>query len=154
VGFLGDIKHGRRADILDLLEERLKQKGIALKRVVSDCHGEERTNWLNRTRILINLHNFPWNPAWIRFLMAASCGTLVVSEPMNDDHPMTNGVHYISATADEMPDTIANLLGEPDKISRITSAASALCRDELTLLKEVKCMIECVESTPAVPCLS
>ncbi len=153
VGFLGNVKHGRRAVMLERLSGQLKQKGVSLTQVVAGCHGEERCEWLNRTRILVNLHNFPWNPAWIRFLMAASCRTLVVSEPMNDDHPMIAGVHYVAATLDEMPETILKLLDDPAAISRITRAAADLCQNELTLLRAVESVTTCVEAEiPELSC--
>ena len=137
-GFLGAIKHGRRAAVLERLSGRLKEKGIPLNRMVSGCYGEQRCEWLNRTRILVNLHNYSWNPAWIRFLIAARCGTLVVSEPMNDEHPMVAGVHYIAANVEEMPEVITKLLDEPEKICQVTSAAAYLCHLELTLLRAVE----------------
>jgi hypothetical protein len=134
VGFLGSsIKNGRRIAMLESLRDRLKDKGIPLIQV-NGYRGEQRCEWLNRTRVLINLYNFSWSSAWTRFLMAAMCKTLIVSEPMNDEHPMIAGVHYVSATLDEMPEVICKLLDDPEKIDRITSAAYALCQNELTLL--------------------
>jgi hypothetical protein len=138
VGFLGSIKMGRRAVILESLDNRLKEKGITLVKVENGLYGERRCEWLNRTRVLINLYNYSWNSAWTRFLMAASCRTLVVSEPMNDEHPMVAGVHYVAATLDEMPEVICKLLDDPDKIDRITSAAAILCQNELALLHSVE----------------
>jgi hypothetical protein len=141
VGFLGSsMKHGRRFAMLKSLGDRLKEKGIPLTQV-KGCLGEQRCKWLNRTHILINLYNYSWSSAWIRFLMAARCRTLVVSEPMNDEHPMISGVHYISATLDEMPEVICNLLDDPVTIDRITSAAAMLCQHELTLLRAVEKLI-------------
>ncbi|MFZ0829370.1 MAG: glycosyltransferase [Verrucomicrobiia bacterium] len=148
VGFLGAIKHGRRAAILERLSGRLEEKGIALDRVVQGCHGEKRCEWLNRTRILVSLHHYSWNPAWIRFLLAARCGTLVVSEPMNDEHPMKAGVHYIAATVDEMPEVIGKLLDNPGKIRQVTSAAADLCHHDLTLLHAVEKLSELNRAIP------
>ena len=138
VGFLGSIRKGRRAALLESLGERLKEKGIPLIQVEKGFYGEQRCEWLNRTRILVNLYNYSWSSAWIRFLMAANCRTLVVSEPMIDEHPMIAGVHYVAATLDEMPEVICKLLDDPAKIDRITSAAYVLCRNELTLLHAVE----------------
>ncbi len=138
IGFLGTTKYGRRAALLECLSERLKEKGVPLTQVVEGCYGEKRCAWLNRTRILVNLHNYSWNPAWIRFLMAARCGTLVVSEPMNDEHPMVAGVHYIAATLDEMPEAIGKLLDNPEQIGQVATAATHLCHNELTLLRAVE----------------
>jgi hypothetical protein len=138
VGFLGSVKMGRRASILESLENRLKEEGISLAKVEDGLFGEKRCEWLNRIRIIINLYNYSWSSAWTRFLMAASCRTLVVSEPMNDEHPMIAGVHYIAATLDKMPEVICKLLDNPNEIDRITSAAAILCQNELTLLHSVE----------------
>jgi len=146
VGFLGAIRHGRRVPMLKQLRERLKEKGIPLDQRVGRCYGEQRCEWLNRTRILVSLHRSPWNHAWIRFLIAAKCGTLVVSEPMNDEHPMVAGVHYVAATADEMPEVIAKLLDDPAKIRQVTSAAADLCQHELTLLRATEKLIALSEN--------
>jgi hypothetical protein len=128
------------------LSKRLKEKGIPLARMTEGCYGEKRCEWLNRIPILVNLHNFSWDPAWIRFLMAARCGTLVVSEPMSDEHPMTAGVHYIEAALDEMPAVIGKLLDDPTKIRRVTLAAADLCQHELTLLRATEKLIDFGES--------
>ena len=153
VGFLGAIKHGRRAALLEQLSRNLKKKGVPLTQVTNGCHGEERCTWLNRTRILVSLHHYPWNPAWIRFLLAASCGTLVVSEPMNDEHPMIAGVHYIAATPEEMPGVICKLLDDPEKICQVTSAAAHLCHHELTLLNAVEQLSRLGQAAePETPC--
>ena len=138
VAFLGTTKQGRRASLLNKLGQSLQQRGITFKRLESGCYGDQRTALLNRTRILVNLHKYPWSPAWIRFLMAASCGTLVVSEPTDDDRPFVAGEHYVAATLDEMPDTIFKLSNDQEYCDRITRAASALCRTELTLQRAVQ----------------
>ena len=153
VGFLGSLKYGRRAAMLKRLDERLKEKGIPLNQVAGGCYGQERREWLNRTRILVNLHNYSWNPAWIRFLLAARCGTLVVSEPMNDEHPMRAGIHYVAATPEEMPEVICNLLDNPDKIRQVVDAAAQLCEYELTLLHAVESLSRFGRTTgPTKPC--
>ncbi len=138
VGFLGVVKSGRRKTLLDQLSARLEAQGVTLTRMVHGCYGENRCAWLNRTRILVSLHNFPWNPAWIRFLIAAKCGALVVSEPMNDEHPLKAGAHYVAATLEEMPEVIGQLLKDPERISRLANAAANLCNNELTLLSAME----------------
>jgi len=95
------------------------------------------------------LRSYSWDPAWIRFLMAARCGTLVVSEPMKDEHPMVAGVHYLEATQDEMPEVIGNLLDDPAKLRQVTSAAADLCQRELTLLHATEKLIAFVETANA-----
>ncbi len=145
VAFLGSRKYGRRAILLNALGARLKEKGIPFIQVERGLDGVQRCEWFNRIRILVNLHNFSWNPAWLRFLMAARCGTLVVSEPVDDNHPMTAGVHYVAAKLEEMPDVIGRLLEDHSEIDRMTAAADILCKSELTLLHAVEKLTHLVD---------
>jgi hypothetical protein len=149
VGFLGNVKPSRRAQKLERLSKRLKENGIALARMTEGCYGKKRCEWLNRIRILVHLHNCSWDPAWIRFLMAARCGTLVVSEPMYDEHPMIAGVHYVEAALDEMPEVIGKLLDDPAITRQVTSAAADLCQHELTLLRATEKLIDIGETVNA-----
>jgi len=148
IGFLGSIKNhakNRRTRVLEKLQKRLKEKNLPLVEIQSNCYAEQRCRWLNRVRILINIYNFPWDAAWVRFLMAAKCKTLVVSEPTQDEHPLTAGTHYISAPWEQMPDVIEELLARPQKIEPITAAAENICRTELTLLNSVKKLHQIIE---------
>ena len=81
--------------------------------------------------------------------MAAKCGTLVVSEPMHDEHPMIAGVHYIEAALDEMPEVIGKLLDDPAITRQVTSAAADLCQHELTLLRATEKLIDFGETVNA-----
>ena len=152
VTFLGRARFGRRKAHLDQLTRGLAKKGVRLNRIEGDCYGERRCEMLNRTRILINLHNYAWSPAWIRFVMAALCGALIVSEPADDDQPFSTGAHYVGATPDEMPDMILRLLDDPATCDRITCAAAGLCANELTLQRAVQVLSEKVSSRDLISC--
>lgn len=151
VAFLGSTKHGRRAALLAEFERSLARDGVRLERIEQDCFGEQRTALLNRTRILVNLHNYPWSPAWIRFSMAARCGALVVSEPSEDDQPFVAGRHYVACPMEEMPGTIIELLREPERCMRITQAAAELCQTELTLENSVQSLCALAAATKLSP---
>lgn len=136
--FLGRIKHGRRADLLGRLQGALREQGISLHQVVDDCYGAARTRLLNRSRVMLNLHNFPWSPAWIRFLMAARCGTAVVSEPTDDTQPFVAGVHYVAAPAEELAAAAARLLRDEAARAQVVAASRDLCKERLTLARSVE----------------
>ncbi len=149
IGFLGSIKNSRkknrRTRVLEKLQMRLKEKCLPLIEIQNECYSEQRCQWLNRVRILINIYDFPWDAAWTRFLMAARCKTLVVSERTHDEHPLIPGIHYISATWEQMPEVIEELLVQPQRIDQITAAAENICRTELTLLNSVKNLHQIIE---------
>jgi hypothetical protein len=135
--FVGRVKHGPRAAKLARISRDLAALGIRLHRITADCYGTERTRWLNRARLVLNLHNYPWSPAWIRFVMATLCGAVVVSEPTADQEPFAAGLHYLAAPADQLAATLQHLLNDPARCADIQSAATALCRDSLTMLDSV-----------------
>jgi hypothetical protein len=136
--FLGRVRRGPRAAKLARIEHTLRAAGIALTQITADCYGPNRTRCLNRTRLMLHLHNHPWSPAWIRFVMAAQCGAVVVSEPAADQEPFAAETHYAAAAACELPAAIVALLDDPVRYNRLRTAATALCRDSLTMLNSVQ----------------
>ena len=119
-------------------------RGISLRIVTGNCYGEERIQLLNRTRILVMLHQYRWSPAWIRFGFAAQCGACVVSEPMVDTQPFQADVHYAAAPAAQLPEVIQRLLRDDVERGRLVSAAEELCRTSLTLHHSVRQIAEIV----------
>jgi hypothetical protein len=136
--FLGRVKHGRRSALLSQLEEALHAQGASMHVVVDDCYGTARTRLLNRSRVLLNLHTYPWSPAWIRFLMAARCGAAVVSEPTEDRQPFEPDVHYLAAPAGELVAAVCRLLADEPARARLARAATELCQERLTLVRSVQ----------------
>jgi len=135
--FLGSTHRNRRVALLQPLQAELGRRGVSIMQVGGACFGEERTRLLNRARILVNFHNFSWNPAWMRFVMASLCGAVVVSEPTIDDRPFRAGEHYIAATPAAMPDVICRLLEREPERRAIAAAAHELCKTSLTMHRSV-----------------
>jgi len=142
--FLGYLRKDRRRHLLEVMEKDLSARGISLRVVTSNCYGEERVHLLNRTRILLMLHQYPWSPAWIRFGYANACGACVVSEPMPDTRPFQADLHYASAPAAQLPEVIERLLQDEAERSRLVSAAAELCKISLTLHHSVRQIAEIV----------
>lgn len=138
VAFLGYLRKDRRVRLLDQLERDLSARGINIKVITGNCFGEDRTRLLNRTKILLMLHQYPWSPAWDRFVLAAQCGTCVVSEPMPDDAPFQAGIHYAAAECSEMPALIKCLVHNEAERNQLVEAASRLCTENLTLHNSVR----------------
>ena len=142
--FLGYVRKDRRRHLLKTLEADLAAHGLSLRVITGNCYGEERIQLLNRTRILVMLHQYRWSPAWIRFGFAAQCGACVVSEPMADTQPFQADIHYASAPAAQLPEVIERLLRDDVERSRLVSAAAELCRTTLTLHHSVRQIAEIV----------
>lgn len=138
VVFLGYLRKDRRVRLLEQLKRDLSARGISIELITANCFGEDRTQLLNRTKILLMLHQYPWSPAWDRFVLAAQCGACVVSEPMGDDAPFRAGVHYATAGCDRMPALIEHLVRNDVERNQLVEAAAKLCTGVLTLHNSVR----------------
>ena len=124
--FVG-MSRDRRGDRLRALAASLEGRGIPLTIVDRGLYGEARTALLNRARILVNLHKYPWHFERIRFSLAAANGALLVSEgPIADPAPMEPGVHLVAAPTTELPAVIESLLQAPARIEALAQQAAAL----------------------------
>jgi hypothetical protein len=132
--FFGRISN-RRRKLLRHLRKEIARCGFALVVVERDCYGDERTELLNRSKIVLNLHKFPWEFPAMRLLMAMSCKALVVSEASPDTRPYADGDHLITSSIDSLADTLARYLREPDLRRRIVERAYRLVMEEMQLAK-------------------
>jgi hypothetical protein len=131
--FLGGTRHGRRRHLWGHLKSGLKSHGLRVSEITGDCYGEARTQVLNRTRVLVNLHNYPWNPAWIRFHIATLCGAAIASEPIDDTEPYAAGRDYLAASAIDLPAAIIRLLRNKTECQRLVDSAIRICQADLTV---------------------
>jgi len=149
VVFIGYLRNDRRRRLLAQLKTDLDARGIHLEIVTGNCFGEERTRLLNRTKLVVMFHQYTWSPAWIRFIYASVCGACVISEPMADDQPFREGIHYAASSASAMPETIEGLLKNDSERTRLAQAARELCQSSLTLQRSVEEITEIVNRTRA-----
>ena len=130
--FLGRLSSRRRIQIRRL-GKTLRAAGFNFKVVTRDCYGDERTQLLNRTKILLNIHKFPWEFPGIRLLMGMSCRTLVVSEPAPDTQPYQDGVHLVLSPAAQLGETLIRYLQSPSHREEITQRAYQFATGEMAL---------------------
>lgn len=122
--FIGRV-NSRRKSLLPTLKAELEARGRSV-RIEDDCRGEERTRLLNRTRIVINIHKFPWDFPGMRLLMAGLCGALVVSETAPDMRPFSPGVDFAPTSLDRMVDTVLYYLDHEEDRREMASNARRL----------------------------
>lgn len=138
VVFIGYLRNDRRKPLLKRLHKDLEMRRIRMEIVTGNCFGEDRTQMLNRAKIVVMLHQYSWSPAWIRFIYASTCGACVVSEPMADNQPFQPRLHYAAATVPDMPELIETLLADDTERTRLANAARELCSRSLTLRRSVQ----------------
>lgn len=149
--FIGALDIPRRKRLI----RRLRQEGIALSAVGSWSDsaywGENRTQLLNRTKIVLNLQRYPGQFSGIRFILGMANMALVVSEPVYHPAPYVPGKHYVSATIEEMPQIIRYYLAHDDEREAIASEGHRLVTQEVTMARSVSCILELLRTRREQP---
>lgn len=132
----------RRKNILQRLRQELQANGVNI--YMADnvekpfIYGVERTRFLNRAKITLNLLRTWYDENSLRFCLAAPNRSLCMSEPLLNHVPHYQvGKHYISAPIDQLTDTILYYLKNEDERQAITTQAHALLTQELTMQKSI-----------------
>jgi hypothetical protein len=146
--FLGEMRPRRRRRLLN----QLRQAGIEVtvrgswKNRHEGLWGEDRTRFLNRTKIIVHLQRYPGKLAPKRFFLAMANGAMVISEPAYRPEPFVDGEHYVSASIERMPDVIRHYLAHTDERERITAAAHRLVTEEITFARSMERMLDVIRS--------
>ncbi len=142
--FIGALNIPRRRRLI----RQLRQQGIELSAVGSWSDpaywGENRTQLLNRTKIILNLQRYPGQLSGLRFILAMANRVLVVSEPVYHPAPYVPGKHYVSAPIGEMPQVIRYYLAHDDEREAIASEGHRFVTQELTMARSVSRILELI----------
>ncbi len=150
--FIGTVRRGeRRERLLEWLQRDCRQRGVRLHVVTGGCRGEARTELLNRARLLLHLHQYPWDTPWIRLFMGTACGAALLSEPISDARPFQPGVHYAEAAADQLVEAAVDLLDDPPRIEQIVTTAQECIQREFTLGRSLRTILRLCPSMVAGP---
>ncbi len=142
VVFLGTTRDARRQRWIPRLEQELGKLNIRF--VIKDgspkrgyLFDRERTQLLNRTRIMLNVMRQPWDDALYRFLLAAANGVLLLSEPLRIESrgPLMPGIHFVESGLDEIVQKIVQILDSPSSRETIVENAASLIDSDLTMPK-------------------
>lgn len=144
--FLGILNVRRRNRLL----QSLKNKGIKLTEAGSWTDpafwGENRTQLLNRTKILINLARTPAEFSGYRLSLGMANKALVISEPIFRPEPFVPGKHFVMVPTDQMAATIRHYLDAEDERTTITETASRFVQEEATLQKSTELLVSLMEN--------
>lgn len=140
VVFLGSLRDRRRRRIIAALFKAFARKGIrTVIRDGSEEHGyvfgEERTQLLNRAKILLNVMRKPWDDPLVRMLLAAPNGAMLISEEVlsSSTGPFRKGEHFVEADVEALPDTIDFYLNNEVLRAQIAERARAEVTQKLTM---------------------
>lgn len=137
----------RRSRLLDRVFQALRTQGVNL--YVADnverpfIYGEDRTRLLNRSKITLNITRTWYDDNFSRFAMAIPNRSLVVSEPMLPHCPEYQpGVHYVSASADRLVDTLLYYLRHEEERRQIVERAYQFITTELVFQRTVARLLD------------
>lgn len=132
--FIGRIKKNKdRARRTDRLLQEIRARNHTVEIHTQGLYGDRRTEILNRTKIVLNLRNFPWDTPWMRWFLADANGALMVSEPLSVPEPLVPGQHYLSGPMEELPDIIDDVLADEDRRLRMVASCRERINETMTL---------------------
>ena len=139
----------RRSDLLDRVREELRAHRVEIYIADNEenpfIFGEERTRFLNRAKITLNLTRTWYDDNFSRFAMAIPNRSLIASEPLLPHCPQYKaGVHYVSTPVDSLTEMIVYYLKHDDERLRIVENAYQLVTTELTWRNSIKTIMEAV----------
>lgn len=149
VVFLGDLIPGLETRRRKLIH-RLRRDGVDIEVVGSyenDAYwGESRTRFLNRTKILLNLHRFPGDLAGLRLMLGMANKALVISEPADFPAPYIPDVHFVSAEIEEIPERIEYYLANDEARKDIVESGHRFVTEDLTMEQSVTSILNLCEA--------
>ena len=130
--FIGSLKSKRRRLQLDQLMSRLAAYGLTTYIPDEPVWGEARTKLVNRAKILLHMHNFEWDTPWMRWNLAAANGAAVASPPLSVPFPMRPNIDYLSASYEELPGAIHDLIQDENRHQQMVVACQTTISEHMT----------------------
>lgn len=144
--------HGgsRRANLLQQVRQNLEAHGVNMY-VADDIENpfifdDERTEFLNRSKITLNLLRTWYDENSLRMCMAGPNRSLFVSEPLLAHVPQyVAGVHYVVAEPEKLAETIVYYLNNEVARQQITDNAYRLLTTELTMKHSLQKIMQALD---------
>jgi hypothetical protein len=141
--FLGRTDQTPRSGLLPTICKELAARGIELRLVTRGCYGDERTQLLNRARIVLDLPRLAWEMPLMRLLMCMGCGALVVSNWTGDPAPFARE-HLVQAKAGQLAEALVHHLEDAERRRRIVTSAFQFVTEELTLKRSLSTILNAI----------
>lgn len=139
--FLGHLhrNHCGRTAVLKSLENTLAARGRRLRFISKACYGRERTELLNRTKILLDVVRLPWEIPNMRLLIGMSCGAMVMSTGLaGDSRPYRQGEHFVEAPPEVLAEQLMHYLDNEAERERIARRGQRFVLTENTLERSLE----------------
>ena len=141
VAFLGNLRAPRRQKLLPPLIQELGRRGVQVEQR-GDLYGQDRHEFLNRSKILLNILRSPQDFVGQRYLLGAANKCMIISEPVQECSPFVQGRHLVIAPHAQLADTIVHYLTHPNERLAITEQAYSFVTQELTIENQVGAILD------------
>jgi hypothetical protein len=137
----------RRSSLLDRVRSELDANGV--RTYVADgkenpfIFGNQRTYYLNRSKITLNITRTWYDDNFSRIALATPNRSLIVSEPVLPHCPsFIAGTHYVAASGDFLAETILYYLEHEEERLRIVENAYRLVTTKLVFRESIKLIMD------------
>lgn len=121
--FVGTLHSPSRSSLVPQVFHQLRDWGYRTKEVPIFPCGRERTELLQRARVVLNVLRFPWEFPGPRLFATAACGALCVSNEAVQNEPFKAGLHFVRAPRARMAESICWLLVNEEERRRRAARA-------------------------------
>lgn len=139
----------RRSIILDRVRSKLESNGVRMH--VADgkenpfIFGDERTYYLNRSKITLNITRTWYDDNFSRIALAAPNRSLIVSESVLPHcRSFIAGTHFVSVPVERLAETILYYLNHEEERLRLVENAYHLVTTKLVFRESIKSIMEAV----------
>lgn len=123
----------RRRPMLEAINKLLETNGFQLTIIEGGCHGEERTELLNRSKVFLQLRQYPWELPRPRMMMAMACKTLFATESFHDTQPFRPKRHFVMAAPESLAETLVEYLCDDARRLEIVERSFNFVTQELAI---------------------
>ena len=155
VAFVGD-HSPRRARVLATCGPILKDWRSAIHLTDPVLHRSDRVgedtleDLVLSSKVLLSIHRDeqPYFD-WLCVAEAVANGCVIVSEHSLGVAPLVPGEHFVSTTAESLPDAVATMLHDSEGLDAMRTAAYSLLREELPLSSSIVALAEAIREAGA-----
>ena len=143
--FFGAVDASRptRGRVLEELRRELVALDLDLVVPSEPVFGAKRSELLNRSKTILNLRSNTWHPELVRFVLAAACGTAIVTDPpASFTEPFVEGEHFLMAEIPDLAEVLHELSRNEPRRAHIARNATELVTRDLTMTAVARRMLE------------
>lgn len=135
--FVGTLHAPSRRGLVPDVLHQLRDWGYRTCEVDLIPLGRQRTELLQRARVVLNVLRFPWEFPGPRLFASAACGALCVSNEAVQNEPFQPGLHFIRAPRARMAESISWYLTNEEERRRRAARALQSFTSDFPLLSSV-----------------